>query len=177
MPYEGTIGEIMVVPWPSVVPGGWMACEGQQLTIQSNTALFSLLGNQFGGDGRTNFKLPDLRGSTVLGANAAYPMGQAGGIEEVMLTGQQLPAHTHTVFGTTHEANSQSIVNSIFANTAAVPPAVPTAPNLYGPATNLVAIDPDTVASTGGGAPHSNLQPSRALKYLICVTGLYPQRQ
>lgn len=178
MPFDGTIGEIMPVAFSNVIPQGWMPCEGQILTISSNQALFSLLGNRYGGDGKVNFALPDLRGTAILGAAApsAYALGARGGAETVTLTVAQLPSHTHTAFGSTDVPNAGSVVNAIFSNTQAVPPVVPTPPNLYGPPANLVAIDPDTVVPQGGSAPHTNIQPTLAVRYLICVNGLYPMR-
>lgn len=178
MPFDGTIGEIMPVAFSSRIPSGWMACEGQILTITSNQALFSLLGNRYGGDGRNNFALPDLRGTAIVGSGTAsgYSLGTRGGAEAVPLIESQMPPHTHTAFGSTHEPNAGSVVNAIFSNTRAVPPVVPTPPNLYGPPSNLVTIDLSTVVPQGMGQPHSNIQPTLAIRYLICVNGLYPMR-
>lgn len=178
MPFDGTIGEIMPVAFSSVIPQGWMPCEGQILPISNNQALFSLLGNRYGGDGRNNFALPDLRGTVIVGVSTTqtYALGARGGAENVPLIAAQMPAHTHTAFGSTHEPNASSVVNAIFSNTQAVQPVVPTPPNLYGPPANLVAIDPDTVVPQGVGQPHNNIQPTLTIRYLICTQGMYPMR-
>ena len=178
MPFDGTIGEIMPVAFSSVVPTGWLPCEGQILPISNNQALFSLLGPRYGGDGRTTFALPDLRGTVIVGTGTTqtYALGARGGAETVTLITAQMPGHSHTAFGSTHEPNAGSVVNAIFSNTQAVQPVVPTPPNLYGPPANLVAIDPDTVVPQGGNQAHSNIQPTLVIRYLICVNGLYPMR-
>lgn len=178
MPYDGTIGEIMPVAFSNVIPNGWLPCEGQLLSISNNQALFSLLANRYGGDGKVNFALPDLRGTAIVGTSStpSYPLAARTGAEAVTLTLAQMPIHNHIALGSTQEPNAASVVNAIFSNTKAVPPAVPTPPNLYGPPSNLVAIDPDTVVPQGGGTSHSNIQPTLTVRYLICVNGLYPMR-
>jgi microcystin-dependent protein len=176
MPLQGTIGEIMLVPYASLIPEDWLPCEGQKVPIKGNEALFSLLGNTFGGDLATFFCLPDLRGRTAVDASRfpGLQPGFTGGQEQVALDATHIPEHLHFAYGTTAEANARQIVGAIYANTAAAPPAVPQAPPLYGPAVELVAIDPETVQPGGSGLPHNNLQPTLALRYLICIKGLFP---
>jgi microcystin-dependent protein len=163
-------------------PQGWALCQGQLLSISQNTALFSLLGVNFGGDGRTNFQLPDLRGRAPAGFGqgpglSAYSIGQIGGSETVSISSANYPAHSHTL-------------------SAAASPATGNAPNgLFeaqgqtggrGGTVNLAAYSgsgtPTTLATAaltaapGGGQPHNNLQPYLALNFCIALQGIFPAR-
>ena len=166
-------------------PRGWLLCQGQLLAIQSNTALFALLGTQYGGDGRTTFALPDLRGRTHVGVGqgaglSQYSQGAVTGTESVTLQSTEMPAHTHTVNPATMPVSSApgsqtSPVNTYFAQAAGTP-----TPMQYGADTggNMAA---DAVSGnsglTGGGLPHENRMPFLALEYCIATQGVFPQRQ
>jgi microcystin-dependent protein len=175
MPMDALTGSLALFAFPGDFDG-WMECDGRVLAVKDNTALFSLLGTAYGGDGMTTFALPDLRGAVPVGVSpdrfGPYPLGAGGGASLVTLMAPEAPPHTHAFLGTSHPANASSIVNAIYANTAASP----TAPALYGPAVNLQAIDPQTIGPAGGFMPHSNIQPSLGLSWKICVKGVYPAR-
>lgn len=180
-PFVGEI-RLMAINFP---PRGWLLCQGQLLAIQSNTALFALLGVQYGGDGRTTFGLPDLRGRTHVGAGqgaglSQYPQGTITGTEGVTLQSTQMPAHTHTVNPTTMPVSSSvgsqaSPVNTYFAQAAGTP-----TPQQYGldPGGNMAA---DAITGNsgaiGGGQAHENRMPFLALEYCIATQGIFPQRQ
>lgn len=151
-------------------PRYWALCNGQLLSIQQNTALFSLLGTQYGGTGVTTFALPDLRGRTPLAAGptpqGGMPMGQTAGVENVTLLTPQLPAHTHQVSASTEATKVRSPKENQFG-TAGV--------NLYGSG-NLVPLGQSTCSAVGGNQPHSNIQPYTALNFCIALQGIYPSR-
>ncbi|WP_434625584.1 phage tail protein [Azospirillum sp. B2RO_4] len=182
---EQYIGEIRIFPYNNI-PGDWVACNGQLLNIQQYVALYSLLGTTFGGDGKTTFGVPDLRGRCVVGSEGSAQgvpsqVGGKAGSETVTLTLAQMPAHTHQLVGTSSNATSANPTNGFFAVPAApstLPPPVPAAPPIYGqPQANaLVALNPTAVTSKGGGEAHENRQPFMALTYCMAVLGYYPQR-
>lgn len=168
---EPFLGEIKINAF-SFAPRGWAKCDGALMPISQNQALFALLGVQFGGDGRTTFQLPDMRGRTGMGATPTQVVGVAAGVENVVLTTPNLPTHTHVPSATTAAGNQPTPNSGIFA-------ASPTADNFlaYGPATGLVAIAPTTLGSAGGSQPHANVQPSTTLNFCIALTGIFPPRQ
>lgn len=151
------------------------------MTILNNQALASLLGAQFGGDGRTTFNLPDLRGRVALsqGVNqqatppVAYAVGNSGGKETVALTAAQMPQHTHQMSASTLPGTLGVAANNLLA-------ATPASHNLYAPPPStspaLTSLTGDTVGVTGGGGAHNNMQPSLVLNFCICTLGVYPQR-
>jgi microcystin-dependent protein len=158
--------------WPAT---GWALCDGSILQINQHAALASLLGNTFGGDGRTTFALPDLRGRTPMHANPQQGLmqGNAGGLEQVTLTTAQIPAHAHTVTASGATAERSSL--------AATPPSYLGATaggSSYAPAAGatLTSLDPSTVKAAGGNAPHQNMQPSLVINFCIATTGIYPTR-
>jgi microcystin-dependent protein len=172
------IGEIrafaMAIPG-GPAPRGWHVCDGSLLQIVQNQALFALLGNAYGGDGKTNFALPDLRGRAMVsqgpyeGGAPAYSVGNAGGVESVALGTTQLPPHTHSLNGNTGIGTAPSAVNNL--------PAAVATPNVYAATqqgSNTMA--GDSLASSGGGASHGNMQPSLVINYCIATTGLFPTR-
>jgi microcystin-dependent protein len=172
---EPYIGEIRPISIP-YAPRGWAFCAGQLLPINQNQALFALLGTTYGGNGQTNFALPDLRGRVVVGAGqlaggGSYVPGQAGGTEQVTLTRGQLPAHNHNFSATLQTATEAERPTA----TAGLPgPGVAT---LYsnGPANAPMAVAlPPTTNNTGGSQGHENRQPFVALNYVIALTGIFP---
>ncbi|MCU7939375.1 MAG: tail fiber protein [gamma proteobacterium symbiont of Bathyaustriella thionipta] len=158
-------------------PRGYALCDGQLLQISQNVALFSLVGTIYGGDGRTTFALPDLRGRTAIHPGRGpvleeYRIGQRGGSEYVTLTVQQMPSHTHTA--TSKGINSSGNTNIPGGNTLASKSRT----NIY--STNAPAVDMHagsvTVANTGGGQSHENRMPYLGINHIIALTGLFPSR-
>lgn len=154
------------LPW---VPRGWAACNGALLSIPNNTALFSLLGTNFGGDGTTNFALPNLNGRVpVYAGDGVGNIGSMGGTEQVTVTVETLPGHTHQWMASTADAEFPGADGHVLAKG--------TTP-LYGsPTTSLVQMADDSLRPAGGGQPHNNIQPVLAVNFCIAITGLYPSR-
>jgi microcystin-dependent protein len=171
------LGEIRLFSF-SRVPRGWFACDGRLLPIAQYTALFSLLGTTYGGDGRTNFQLPDLRGRVPVHRSAqGYAQGEQGGEETVTLTVGQIAPHYHLLRVVTTAGDSGNATTNFPAGTAP-PPAAPTAvsPELYGPASAITPISPSTVGLSGSSQAHENRQQSMAMSYCIAYEGIYPPR-
>jgi microcystin-dependent protein len=157
-------------------PRNWMSCEGQLLAISTNSALFSILGTTYGGDGRNTFALPDLRGRACVGQGqgpglSQYSPGQKAGLEHTTLVLGQIPAHTHplTLACNPDGSASPDPTNGYFA----------VAPdNLYSPSSSgaVMALQTNAASITGGSQPFSNLRPYLALYQIICTYGLYPSR-
>lgn len=160
-------------------PKGWMLCQGQLISINQYTAVFSILGTNYGGDGVTTFGLPDLRGKTAIGCGQAqggtiYNIGQASGTENVSILPTNMPSHTHTlrvsntegsvavpVTGNSLAAMVDTSVNKIFSYSTAIP---------------TVDLNPSTIALAGGNTPVSIMQPYLPLTYIICIAGVFPSR-
>lgn len=151
-------------------PRGWAGCYGQTLAISNNQALFSLLGNTFGGDARTTFMLPNLSGRVPIHRSAAMALGANAGAETVTLSPQQMPSHTHTLAASGANASSNDPTGSLLAVTVAPDP------QIYGPAVNLTAMDSRSLALAGQGAAHTNLQPSLVINFCISLQGVFPSR-
>ncbi|MWV42038.1 phage tail protein [Paenibacillus sp. HJL G12] len=161
---EPFLGEIRLFA-NNYAPRGWMFCEGQILQISQNTALYSLLGAVYGGDGRTTFALPDYRGRVPIHVGANFPLGMAAGEEIHTLTINEMPQHTHQV--------------SAASSSDAVPPLNNTwggAPNGYAPAASLTAMNASAVSTAGQSQAHSNMQPYLVANYAIAVQGIFPSR-
>ncbi len=175
---EPFIGQIMLFGG-NFEPRGWAFCNGQLLSIAQNTALFSILGTTYGGNGQTTFALPDLRGRAAVGFGQGpglsnYDLGQSTGSETVTLTVGQMPAHSHLVAANAASASvlspsgadlAQGDANRAPVNTYSTPPM--TAP---------VTLDPATVQPSGVSQPHANIQPVLALTYIIALEGIFPSR-
>jgi microcystin-dependent protein len=148
-------------------PKGWALCDGQLLPINQNQALFSLLGTTFGGDGRVNFGLPDLRGRVPIHVGSGHTLGERGGEQAHTLSIAEIPTHLHLEMATTAAATASSPNNSrVLAQS--------TAANLYAPASNLVAMAPSAVATIGGSQAHLNMQPFLTLSFCIALQGIFP---
>jgi len=165
------LGEIKLVAYGQI-PQGWAPCDGRLLAINSNQALFSLLGTTYGGNGVTNFALPDLRGRVAMHPSPSYPQGSLGGVENVTLTQNNLPAHNHFVGATSTAADNTTFTNNFVANTTNSQSTV----NFYGAAASLQPMAGGVVSNTGGGQPHQNCQPSLVLNYCIALNGIFPSR-
>ncbi|MGJ8671617.1 phage tail protein [Rubritalea sp.] len=171
-------------------PRGWALCQGQLLAISSNTALFSILGTTYGGDGRTTFGLPDLRGRVPMGTGHGPGLttrvpGQLVGAESVTLTTLEIPSHTHTSLpAATHNLTLQTSDESEESSPTGHVPG-PVSGDSFGPAgagtmaanavTGAINVT-NTNANTGGGQSHTNMQPSLAINFIIAEIGIYPSR-
>jgi microcystin-dependent protein len=152
----------------SMTPKGWLPCDGRLIPIQQNSGLFALLGNTFGGDGKTNFALPDLRSRVPVHVSSSNPLGATGGTENETLTIATMPAHTHSWPASTGPATQTAPTGNILATSN------PRGIAIYAPANNLVDLDEHALSNTGGGASHSNIQPVIALNYCIAALGVFP---
>jgi microcystin-dependent protein len=166
------VGEIRLYSFGRV-PKGWALCNGALLPINQNQALFSLLGTNYGGNGTTNFGLPDLQGRTPVYNGTQFVLGQKTGAENVTLLANQIPLHSHpmmgvNIVGTAAQPNSHAYANqtSGFAEPR------------YAPATSSpVALSPSTVQPAAGGSlPHTNMQPFLVGNYCIALVGIFPSR-
>jgi microcystin-dependent protein len=171
------LGEIRAFSF-NYAPQGWQQCNGQTLSIQQNTALFSLLGTMYGGNGVSTFQLPDLRGRIALHVSTSTTQGQNQGTESVTLTIQQVPPHTHTVNVTTNPATTAANTPGptvILGSGSSTQTGTPVALSIYNNATTGgVALAP--LGSTGGNTPHENRMPSLVMNYCIALTGIFPSR-
>jgi len=145
-------------------PQGWAQCNGQLLPITQNQALFSLLGTTFGGDGRVNFALPDLRSRAPIHVGSGHTLGERGGEQAHTLSIAELPQHTHTLNATNNNGASPLLANNFFGAFN----------NGYSAATNLVSMEPSTVANVGGSQAHLNMQPFLVLNFSIALQGIFP---
>lgn len=169
---EPFIGEIRLFGF-NFAPVGWSTCDGQLLNISQNQALYALLGTTYGGNGTTNFNLPDFRGRTLLHASATYGEGKAGGAETVALAAtSELPAHSHTLFANSAPGGSNLPQGNILAATQS-PDNTKSAYATTKVAANLAG---GTLSPAGGSAGHNNVQPSLTVNFCIALTGLWPSR-
>jgi len=162
---EPYIGEIKLFPI-HYVPRGWIPCEGQLLNISTNQALYSILGIRYGGDGRTNFKLPNLTGRVAIHYSADYPQGRSGGEAKHQLTVSELPSHTHEVKASSSEADSVTPKEKVWANGASP----------YAVTGTKAKMNSGAIHTAGGDSAHSNMQPFLAMRYCIAIQGVYPSR-
>jgi microcystin-dependent protein len=161
------VGEIRIFAG-NFAPVGWMFCDGQLLPISENETLFQLIGTTYGGDGVTTFALPDLRGRLPLHQGNGFVIGQAAGAEDVTLTVNQMPAHSHPAVATTNQGTQGNPGGNVLSNSQGAKPYIEDAPT-----GNL---SPQSVSPVGGSQPHSNLQPFICINYIISLFGLFPQR-
>lgn len=162
------LGEIQWIAF-TYAPRGWAFCEGQLLPINQNQALFSLLGNLYGGDGRVNFALPDLRGRVVVGADSSWP-GMRGGAQSHTISHNEMPPHTHRYAvsdhrGTTADPGGAPGAFLASGETAYTAPAVANG-----------TFHPSAVTNAGGSQPHTNMQPYLTLNAVIALEGIFPNQ-
>lgn len=167
------VAEIRIFPF-NFPPTGWAWCDGQLMPISQNTALFSLLGTVYGGDGKSNFALPDLRGSAPMHPGqgtglSLHDLGETGGSETATLVEAEMPAHTHFLRAAQEAGEENDPANAALGVTIGN--------NVYnnqGPAPAGMA--PEFIAPVGGGQPHNNMMPFLALYFCIALQGVYPPR-
>jgi len=159
------LGQLMLASW-NYAAKGWATCNGQLMAINQNQALFSLLGTTFGGDGRVNFALPNLQGRTPVGFGNGIQLGQVGGEEFHTLSVAEVPTHTHSLQAASG-ANATKPGGALVAGGGA---------NLFTGASNLAAMNPATIANSGGSQPHENRQPYLVMNWLIALTGIFPSQ-
>lgn len=167
------LAEIKIISW-NFAPKGWAFCNGQLLPINQNQALFSLLGTTFGGNGQTNFALPDFRGRIPIHVGQGHLLGEAAGKEFHTVISNEMPAHNHLVSASTSSGNSKFIEQSapsasknILANSGV---------SIYGPPSNLASLEPSSITNAGGSQPHENRQPFLVLNFIIALQGIFPSR-
>lgn len=161
---EPFLSEIRIMSFV-FAPKGWALCNGQLLPINQNQALFSLLGTTFGGDGRVNFALPDLRGRTPIHVGSGHTLGERGGEQAHTLSIAELPTHVHQFNANQAQGTTENPTGAFAARTLS---------NLYGPPTNLIALNPATISNTGGSQAHLNMQPFLTLSFCIALQGIFP---
>ena len=166
---EPFLGEIRLTSF-SFAPRGWALCNGQLLSISQNTALFSLLGTYYGGNGTSNFALPNLMARSPLHASGAHPIGQAGGAATHTLTVNEMPSHGHALRASSKTAASPSPNGGVLAL-----PARGGTP-AYAAATSLVPLNPAAITAAGGSQPHENMPPYLVMNFVIALQGIYPSR-
>ena len=178
---DAYVGEIRLFPF-TFAPRNWLLCQGQLLAIRQNTALFSLLGTNFGGDGRTSFGLPNLQGQVVVGTGQGpglsnYVVGQTGGTAGVALSMSQMPSHNHSFNVDTTDGVAGTVSSGAqLAKAAKGGKESQTLANLYNATSPNTTLAPTTLTFTGAGTSHNNLQPYLTSNYCICISGVFPQR-
>lgn len=170
---EAYIGAVVLFGG-NFAPRNWALCQGQLLAISQNTALFSILGTTFGGNGTTTFGLPDLRGRAPVGAGQGpglsnYTLGQMSGSESATLSINQMPAHNHTVAPQAKNGGGDD------TNPGGTKYMATASTDLYANTPN-VAMGPSTSSMTGGSQPFSLVQPILCMNYIICINGIFPSR-
>lgn len=146
-------------------PKGWALCNGQLLPINQNQALFSLLGTTFGGDGRVNFALPDLRGRAPIHVGSGHTLGERGGEQAHTLSISEIPTHTHVLMGSSNNGSVAAATNNVLGT---VPGRAYTDP------VNAVSLAPETITNVGGSQAHLNMQPFLTLTFSIALQGIFP---
>lgn len=161
------VGEIRMFAG-NFAPAGWMFCEGQLLPISENETLFNLIGTTYGGDGQSTFALPDLRGRLPMHQGNGFILAETGGVEEVTLTVQQIPAHTHPVLCSTNPGDSTQPQNNVTATNSSV--------QIYRAQAPVVPMNTQAVGPTGGSQPHTNFQPYLCIDFIISLFGIFPHQ-
>jgi len=168
------VAEIRIFPF-NFAPKGWAFCDGQLLPLSQNTALFSLLGTTYGGDGKSNFALPNLQGSVPMHPGqgpglSLRDLGEVGGTPTLTLLESEIPSHTHSASAANTDRSRRNIpTGMVLAQTDAQD-------SLYGPVANMQGMGVQSLALAGGSQPHNNLQPYLTLSFCIALQGIFPPR-
>jgi microcystin-dependent protein len=170
------VAEIRIFPF-NFAPKGWAWCDGQLLPLSQNTALFSLLGTTYGGNGKSNFALPNLQGSVPMHPGqgpglSLYDLGQTGGSETVTLLESEIPAHFHAINASTNAADEEGSKQPA----GMIPGAQQASNQIYTALSNAVAFDPNALAPAGGDQPHNNMMPYLTFYFCIALQGVFPPR-
>jgi microcystin-dependent protein len=167
------VAEIRIFPF-NFAPKGWAFCDGQILPISQNTALFSLLGTTYGGDGKSNFALPDIQGNAPMHPGqgpglSLHDLGETGGTETVTLLESEIPSHSHALMASTQPGEDPTAVGEALGRSVGA--------NLYQASTSgLVPLADRALAPAGGSQPHNNMQPYLTLSFCIALQGVFPPR-
>ena len=166
------VAEIRIFPF-NFAPKGWAFCDGQILPLSQNTALFSLLGTTYGGDGKSNFALPNMQGNAVMHPGqgpglSLHDLGETGGSETVSLLESEIPAHSHAFMGSQADGIARQPAGNLIANMIGV--------NGYAAPGALTQMSPNALSPAGGDQPHNNMQPYLTLNFCIALQGVYPPR-
>ncbi|HEU4452952.1 MAG TPA: tail fiber protein [Longimicrobium sp.] len=148
-------------------PKGWAFCNGQLLPINQNQALFALLGTRYGGNGQTNFALPNLQGSVPIHMGNGHTQGEKAGSSAVTVNIQQLPQHLHVLSATSADGTVGTASGNVYAKALSA---------AYGNPANLVSMSPDTVTAVGGSQAHTNMMPYLVLNFCIALQGIFPSQ-
>jgi len=164
------VAEVRIFPF-NFAPKGWAFCDGQLLPISQNTALFSLVGTYYGGDGKSTFALPDMQGNAPIHAGqgpglSEYFLGQMSGSDTVTLLDSEIPGHSHSLSASA-EAGDTNLPAGNFTGSGS---------SIYAPAANLVGMSPQSLSPAGGSLPHNNLMPYLTLYFNIALQGVFPPR-
>jgi len=168
------VAEIRIFPF-NFAPKGWAWCDGQLLPLSQNTALFSLLGTTYGGNGKSNFALPDLQGRAPMHPGqgpglSLHDLGEIGGSETVSLLESEIPSHSHALMAQNSPADSPIPSNNAFARVSGATPYLPPA------GATVTPLSDNALAPSGGDQPHNNLMPYLTFYFCIALQGVYPPR-
>jgi microcystin-dependent protein len=169
------VAEIRIFPF-NFAPRGWAWCDGQLLPLSQNTALFSLLGTTYGGNGKSNFALPDLQGRAPMHPGqgqglSLHDLGEAGGSETVTLLGSEIPSHPHGLIATVENGTQGTLTSGITLGSSVGGQLYQTNVNA-----NLVKLNPNALTPVGNDQPHNNLQPYLTFYFCIALQGVFPPR-
>jgi microcystin-dependent protein len=170
------VAEIRIFPF-NFAPKGWAWCDGQLMPLSQNTALFSLLGTTYGGNGKSNFALPDLQGRAPMHPGqgpglSLHDLGETGGSETVTLLESEIPAHSHAIMASTNASDEEGTKQPV----GAMPGAQQGSNQLYTALANSVSFNAQALAPAGGDQPHNNLQPYLTFYFCIALQGVFPPR-
>jgi microcystin-dependent protein len=159
------VGEIRMFAG-NFAPAGWMFCDGQLLPISENETLFQLIGTTYGGDGESTFALPNLQSRVPIHQGNGFILAEQGGVEDVTLTLQQIPTHTHSVQASLNAGNASAPANNLTAQNASV--------TIYRAQDPVANMNAQAVSASGGSQPHTNLQPYLTINFIISLFGIFP---